>query len=342
MTEGTPVALARPARRRPGPGRRGRCGAPCTSTSGHAATGARPLAMEGAARDLRTGPRRRRRRRRRRHGAGRGARHGGLRHLAGASSRSTTTPAAAWTDAVIGTRAGGGFRRHLEEVVPPEEAGSLLRQVLDDMPAAALISGYGLMRMARRKGHHPGTPHARRGARPHDRPVLGVARRGARPCAASRRARACPCRTARPAPPLDGADPRAWHDIGPLEMDWMRRRRCIDVQRRARRHLRHLGHVPRHGGRGGRRRGRPPRVRGAGRRRRRRGRLGRRPSPGCCPSPSARPPPTPWGPWSGSEVRSLAAVGARHPDRHRLVHAPERPPACARRRGGPPLLADGG
>ena len=74
-----------------------------------------------------------------------------------------TVPRAAWTDAVIGTRAGGGFRRHLEEVVPPEEAGSLLRQVLDDMPAAALISGYGLMRMARRTGPPPRAPSCPRG-----------------------------------------------------------------------------------------------------------------------------------------------------------------------------------
>ena len=32
-----------------------------------------------------------------------------------------------------------------------------------------------------------------------------------------------------PAPRPTGADHLAWHDIGPLEMDWMRRRRCIDV-----------------------------------------------------------------------------------------------------------------
>ena len=33
-----------------------------------------------------------------------------------------------------------------------------------------------------------------------------------------------------PAPRPTGADPDAWHDIGELELDWMRRRRCIDVQ----------------------------------------------------------------------------------------------------------------
>ncbi len=68
-----------------------------------------------------------------------------------------TTPAASWVKDLIGTRAGGGFRRHLCEVVPGAEAGSLLRQVLDDMPAAALISGYAWMRLARREGHDPST-----------------------------------------------------------------------------------------------------------------------------------------------------------------------------------------
>ena len=85
-----------------------------------------------------------------------------------------------------------------------------------------------------------------------------------RPCSASRRARACPCRTARPRRRPSGADPWAWHDIGPLEMDWMRRRRLIDVAAEPGRDLLHLGHVPRHGGRGGRRRGGAARVRRAG------------------------------------------------------------------------------
>src|ERR1700722_6527930 len=68
-----------------------------------------------------------------------------------------TTPAATWTKDLIGARAGGGFRRHLDGVVPEAEAGSLLRQVLDDMPAAALISGYAWLRLARRAGHAPPT-----------------------------------------------------------------------------------------------------------------------------------------------------------------------------------------
>src|SRR5579871_1570380 len=53
------------------------------------------------------------------------------RRLVSASS----TPPVDWLEDVVGTRAGGGFRRRLDEVVPESDAGSLVRQVLDDMPA---------------------------------------------------------------------------------------------------------------------------------------------------------------------------------------------------------------
>jgi hypothetical protein len=141
----------------------------------------------------------------------------------------TTTPSAPWTAAVIGTRAGGGFRRHLEDVVPPEEARSLLRQVLDDMPAAALISGYGLMRMARRNGHHPGTLMPS-GALARMTDLCSGWRSGGTAVLSTAAGQGVPMQDCPPAPPLTGGDPDAWHAIGPLEMDWMRRRRCIDVQ----------------------------------------------------------------------------------------------------------------
>jgi len=187
-----------------------------------------PLAMEGAARDLRTDP----------GAAGDGPGHGTVLaevHVSAGFDISrrleslATTPAAAWTDAVIGTRAGGGFRRHLQEVVPPEEAGSLLRQVLDDMPAAALISGYGLMRMARRAGHHPSalTPA---GALDRMADLCSGWRTGGTAVASIAAGLGVPMQDCPPAPPPATGDGDAWHDIGPLEMDWMRRRRCIDVR----------------------------------------------------------------------------------------------------------------
>ncbi len=227
MTEGTPQGLADPLRAlRSRPPRSVR-------RTMHVDVGPRgewssPLAMEGAARDLWTGPER----------AGgapgevtvRAEVHVTAGFDVGRRLESLTTdPPASWTDALIGARAGGGFRHHLEKVVPPDEARSLLRQVLDDMPAAALISGYGLMRMARRAGHHPASlmPSGAldrmtdlcSGWRADGTAVRSVLSHQGVPV------QACP-----PAPPLGLGDPEAWHAIGPLEMDWMRRRRCIDVE----------------------------------------------------------------------------------------------------------------
>ncbi len=181
-----------------------------------------PLAMEGAARDLATDP------------GGQGTVLARVHVTAGFDiSRSleslATSPPAAWTEALIGARAGGGFRRHLEEVVPPDQSRSLLRQVLDDMPAAALISGYGLMRMARRAGHHPSTLTPA-GALDRMADLCSGWRTGGTAVASIAAGLGVPMQDCPPAPPLVSADREAWHDIGPLEMDWMRRRRCIDVR----------------------------------------------------------------------------------------------------------------
>jgi hypothetical protein len=180
-----------------------------------------PLAMEGAARDLRTG-------------ADDDvsvqaevqvtAGFDIARHL----ESLVTTPSAPWTDALIGARAGGGFRRHLDEVVPPEAAGSLLRQVLDDMPAAALISGYGLMRLARREGHHPGNLMPA-GALERMTDLCSGWRTGGTAVLSTAAGNGVPMQDCPPAPGPTGADRAAWHDISELARDWMRRRRCIDV-----------------------------------------------------------------------------------------------------------------
>ena len=139
-----------------------------------------------------------------------------------------TTPDRPWVGDLIGARAGGGFRRHLDGVVPEAEAGSLLRQVLDDMPAAALISGYAWMRLARREGHDPAT------LVPSD--VLGRMtdlcsgwRTGGVAVASIETHHGMPIQDCPPAPVDDGSDPWAWHAVGPLDRDWMRRRRCLDV-----------------------------------------------------------------------------------------------------------------
>jgi hypothetical protein len=138
-----------------------------------------------------------------------------------------TTPGADWTGDLIGARAGGGFRRHLDGIVPAAEAGSLLRQVLDDMPAAALISGYAWMRLARREGHDPGT------LMPADlldrmTDLCSGWRAGGEAVASIETHHGMPIQDCPPAP-VDHSDPWAWHAVGPLERDWMRRRRCLDV-----------------------------------------------------------------------------------------------------------------
>ncbi|HEY7947965.1 MAG TPA: DUF2889 domain-containing protein [Acidimicrobiales bacterium] len=139
-----------------------------------------------------------------------------------------TTPGAVWVTELIGARAGGGFRRHLAGVVPEAEAGSLLRQVLDDMPAAALISGYAWMRLARREGHDPGTltpPDLL--ARMTD--LCSGWRAGGIAVQSIEANHGLPMQDCPPAPVDDGSDPWAWHATGTLDRDWMRRRRLMDV-----------------------------------------------------------------------------------------------------------------
>jgi hypothetical protein len=139
-----------------------------------------------------------------------------------------TTPAATWTKELIGARAGGGFRRHLAGVVPGAEAGSLLRQVLDDMPAAALISGYAWMRLARREGHDPSTLTPP-GVLDRMVDLCSGWRAGGAAVESIETAHGMPIQDCPPAPVDDGADPWAWHAVATLERDWMRRRRCMDV-----------------------------------------------------------------------------------------------------------------
>jgi hypothetical protein len=112
-------------------------------------------------------------------------------------------------------------------VVPEAEAGSLLRQVLDDMPAAALISGYAWMRLARREGHDPSTlVPANMLERMSD--LCSGWRTGGEAVASIETSHGMPIQDCPPAP-VDDSDPWGWHATGPLDRDWMRRRRCLDV-----------------------------------------------------------------------------------------------------------------
>ena len=186
-----------------------------------------PLVIEGGARDLRTGD----------DSpddvtvlaeASAAAHFDDARHL----ETLVTEPHAPWTAALVGTRAGGGFRRQLDAVVPASEATSLLRQVLDDMPAAALISGYAGMRLARRQGHHPARLMPS-GALDRMTDLCSGWRNDGTAVRSVRAGEGVPMQDCPPAPHDPGVDAHAWHAMGSLELDWTRRRRCIDVRRHA-------------------------------------------------------------------------------------------------------------
>jgi hypothetical protein len=144
-------------------------------------------------------------------------------------------PASQWLADLLGTRAGGGFRRRLEELVPAEQSGSLLRQVLDDLPAAVLISGYAFMRLARREGLDPGTLTPV-GVLDRMVDLCSGWRAGGVAVASIGTGNGVPMQDCPPAPSempgAPGDDPWAWHTTGALGIDWMRRRRCLDVSSR--------------------------------------------------------------------------------------------------------------
>ena len=75
------------------------------------------------------------------------------------------SPAHPGLDQLIGCPVGPGFRSRVNEACPGErEAGSLLHLLLDDLPGAALVSGYSAQR-AGALDHLGGSRSAMSGAR---------------------------------------------------------------------------------------------------------------------------------------------------------------------------------
>lgn len=138
-------------------------------------------------------------------------------------------PDTSWAQEMVGTRAGGGFRRHLDEIAPQDSTASLVRQLLEDLPAAALISGYASLRLARRLGSQPGdlTPP---GVLDRMTDMCSGWRGGGTATLSIASGRGVPIQDCPPAPDLTGDDPDSWHVIPRLEADWMRRRRLVDVE----------------------------------------------------------------------------------------------------------------
>jgi len=165
-----------------------------------------------------------------------------------------STPALDGIDALVGLAVGPGFRSRVNEALPEEEfSGSLLYLLLDDLPGAALVSGYALQRS--------GFFEARIGPAATDPADTGPADTGPPAASASGRGRitltaaqlpsvdlcagwasdsammdairatgVIPTPMGPVAPTLERSDdPDGWHAMEPLGPFAMRRRRRLDV-----------------------------------------------------------------------------------------------------------------
>ena len=138
-------------------------------------------------------------------------------------------PASGAAERLIGTPVTTGFRAALDEALPELRAqNSLLYQLLDDLPTAALVSGYALGHAT--EGHPAPLPSKRlqhpdlcAGWRVGGTILLGIEQQGMVPVVTGPEV----------APLLDPADPLAWHAFERLPSTGMRRHRRVDVSRGA-------------------------------------------------------------------------------------------------------------
>jgi hypothetical protein len=135
-------------------------------------------------------------------------------------------------NALIGSVVGSGFRSRVDALVP-DEGGSPLGLLLDDLPGATLISGYVRVRSEAHAGLPPGST-VPAGALHAMTDVCSGWRAGGRAMVSVARGDGIPMQDCPPAPDLTAADEgspdaRGWHEMGPLPPGAMRRRRRIDV-----------------------------------------------------------------------------------------------------------------
>lgn len=135
-------------------------------------------------------------------------------------------PSAGDFDALVGIRVSGGFRKELDRVWGDSDRGtSLMYQLLDELPTAALVSGYSLGSA----GIHPPPGSFDMGVNADI--CAGWATGGTLLTEGARLGRT-PSMQGPPAAPLPSpVDPAAWHDPGPTGPHAMRRWRQIDVWR---------------------------------------------------------------------------------------------------------------
>lgn len=136
----------------------------------------------------------------------------------------SSDPPQARLASLLGTRVSSGFRSLVDEVVPEHRAeATVLYQLLDDLPVAALVSGYVFGAAGAR---FPATTARRR-------PIPDVCagwRSGGTIMLEIDSSGSAPVVTGPVAPPLTSADdPIAWHELAPLPVHGMRRARRLDV-----------------------------------------------------------------------------------------------------------------
>jgi hypothetical protein len=136
-----------------------------------------------------------------------------------------STPDQPGCAALLGAKLRSGFRPALDRALPEQrEARSLLFQLLDELPVAAMITGYAVVRDPRAA---PALRQSAAGIRPDVcagwRSDGEIARRNARGQGLS-------VPLGAPAPSLARADdPLAWHALEPLPPGSMRRHRRLDL-----------------------------------------------------------------------------------------------------------------
>jgi hypothetical protein len=135
-----------------------------------------------------------------------------------------TDPALPALSALLGVGVSSGFRGRLDEAAPGlRESGSVLYQLLDDLPVATLVSGYvigaaGAVRPEHLAKHRP-TADLCAGWRTGGTIMVDIDRIGTAPVV-----------TGPVAPMLaDAEDPSSWHAVEPLPIWGMRRARRLDV-----------------------------------------------------------------------------------------------------------------
>jgi hypothetical protein len=146
-------------------------------------------------------------------------------------------PAVPGLDQLVGCPVGPGFRSRVNKACPGErEAGTLLHLLLDDLPGAALVSGYSAQRAGaldeprrRPEGDVGSTSGLARMLASQDDLCAGWAHEGTL-MVTVRSTGEIPVSTGPPAPSLERHDdPLAWHAVPPLPAHAMRRRRRLDV-----------------------------------------------------------------------------------------------------------------